>query len=422
MDLKAKVLDFLVNLPEVDSPDKRKGLVTYTSFPHLGIYLDWQGANVAFFPRLLDELGRRGKEALVQFLEQLPQWPGLGLERAEVAAHLRREVEGMSAESWESQFVIVEGIGQEEKTPDPVMLATSVVATVLTPYFKLGPDALRQQGDANAVRLAEKVWGLVEATFAGDPAAGWLKVYQKSPEESQEMIIATLRDKIATDPALAKELGGLLAQAGAADEAALRTLINVAQQAGTVKGSLVGAIFGQDALPHGADISVNQKIDMVEEDAGVVGVVWGGNAPVNVGGKHHHGDRVEGNKQEVDTGGGAYIGGNVTAGRDFVGRDKHGVPDDTLEELFAPLWQQLQQATGGAIQTEALQKVEALKAEAGRGENADDDRMADLIGELVELAPSVAETVVGLFSSTILARVAGGGTQYVIRQLRGQIA
>lgn len=42
---------------------------------------------------------------------------------------------------------------------------------------------------------------------------------------------------------------------------------------------------------------------------------------------------------QVDTGGGAYVGGNVATGGDFVGRDRitHGISPRDLQPLFAPL-------------------------------------------------------------------------------------
>jgi hypothetical protein len=52
--------------------------------------------------------------------------------------------------------------------------------------------------------------------------------------------------------------------------------------------------------------------------------------------------------RQVDTGGGAYVGGDVHAGGDFVGRDQvqitTGVTVDQFRELLAQIRQEVQQA------------------------------------------------------------------------------
>jgi hypothetical protein len=66
----------------------------------------------------------------------------------------------------------------------------------------------------------------------------------------------------------------------------------------------------------------------------------------------------------------------------------------------------------------AVAKVQALKAEVEKGEDADDEKMADLIGDIVEAAPSVVESIVNLFTSSVIAKVAGGATKYVLKRLQ----
>ena len=89
MSPKTDLLDLLVNLPEVDTVDKRKAFVSFVGFASLGIYLDWEGANVVFFPRLLNELSSRGQPTMLEFLKNLPDVPqAAGVERKERAGKL----------------------------------------------------------------------------------------------------------------------------------------------------------------------------------------------------------------------------------------------------------------------------------------------------------------------------------------------
>jgi len=61
--------------------------------------------------------------------------------------------------------------------------------------------------------------------------------------------------------------------------------------------------------------------------------------------------------------------------------------------------------------------VEELKAEAAKGDKADDDKMADLVGDLGALVPGAVEALVGLFTGSPLAKLAGAATKYALRRL-----
>lgn len=161
----------------------------------------------------------------------------------------------------------------------------------------------------------------------------------------------------------------------------------------------------------------------------------------------------------IDTGGGAFIGGNLdNRGGSFVGRDKIvygdevrgdkvlgdkttigditgstigvigrveqstvtvGVPAADLERLFAPIMAAVQQADPAQRQA-AEQTAQELQAEAGKGKKADDTRLADLIDGLVGLVPAAVTAVVSAFASPILAGVAGPVTQYVLKKISGK--
>jgi hypothetical protein len=168
------------------------------------------------------------------------------------------------------------------------------------------------------------------------------------------------------------------------------------------------------------------------------------------------GDVTGKDKIEINTGGGAYVGGNVSVqGSDFVGRDKithgdevrgdkvsgdkitvgsvsgtgiaigrgaqasvnTGITGADLDRLFAPILHALKDVPPEK-QEEAVQKVEELKAEIAKGEKAEDSRMATLLDGLIELVPGAVTVVVSTFSTPILAAIAGPVTKYVLEKIR----
>jgi|GEM_PF-2114585 len=183
--------------------------------------------------------------------------------------------------------------------------------------------------------------------------------------------------------------------------------------------------------------------------------------------------REEKRGDTVDTGGGAYIGGGVnTGGGDFTGRDRithgdevhgdkftgdkvggdkvagdkisgdinveggvhgrgaaighkatanyrEGVSGDELARLFAPLIAAAREAPPER-RAEAVEKVETLKEEVAKGEEADDSRMATLVDGLVGLAPGAASAVVSIFATPVVAGLAGPVTRFVLDKLRPQ--
>jgi hypothetical protein len=122
----------------------------------------------------------------------------------------------------------------------------------------------------------------------------------------------------------------------------------------------------------------------------------------------------------VDTGGGAYIRGNVNAGGDFIGRDKitQGVSPRDLESLFAPLLAAVAHEAPADKKASAVEQVQALKAEAAKGKQADDSKMAKLVEGLVGLVPKAVGAVVSAFGSPILGGIAGPVTKYVLDKLK----
>lgn len=122
----------------------------------------------------------------------------------------------------------------------------------------------------------------------------------------------------------------------------------------------------------------------------------------------------------IDTGGGAYVGGNVSAGGDFVGRDKitTGLSGSELEALFAPLMAAVAQGAPPEKQAAAVQQVQELKAEAAKGDKADDNRMAKIIDGLTGMVPGAMGAVVSMFANPIVGGIVGPVTKFVLDRLK----
>ena len=109
-------------------------------------------------------------------------------------------------------------------------------------------------------------------------------------------------------------------------------------------------------------------------------------AAINVGGDYVGGDKVGGDKVGGDKVGGDKISvGNISGSQGIaIGSGasanvqiQQGVPDETLNKLFAPLLMQVAQQNPTAVS-----QVNELKEEAGKGDDADDDKMANLISDI----------------------------------------
>jgi hypothetical protein len=271
MGVYQELLDLLVHLPAVDSPDERKALLTFTGFAEVGIYLDWQGNNVAFVERLLGELSRRGKGALVGFVEGLAHVPQVenNADRQEELAALRARVDGLDGAGFRAEFAVP--VPAEVALPRPpadlAMLAAAAVNEVLVPYYRLGGDKLRQEAGKEALALAEAVAHKVEVAFDGEATSrSLLHLFARDPERWQAGLLGLLRVKLEGDPILAGELAELLRPAGAGR---LQELVEVSQRIGLVRGEVVGAVVGAEVLKKIRNISALQGVT-VRQDIGTV--------------------------------------------------------------------------------------------------------------------------------------------------------
>ena len=171
----------------------------------------------------------------------------------------------------------------------------------------------------------------------------------------------------------------------------------------------------------------------IAQGAGAVAVGQGGvsvggnnagniNTGTQIRGDFVRGDKILGSKvgSQINTGGGAYFGGDMRARGDFVGRDKiaHGVSPRELQLLFAPLLAAVAKQTPADKQTAAVQQVEVLKAEVAKGEQADDSKMGRIVNGLVGIVPGAVGSVLSMFATPILGGIAGPVTKFVLDRLR----
>jgi hypothetical protein len=119
---------------------------------------------------------------------------------------------------------------------------------------------------------------------------------------------------------------------------------------------------------------------------------------------------------------GVNISGSVgSVGGDIVGRDKIvGIPSAaSLDDALRPVLEAIS-AAPPQVKPEAEVKLAALQQEAGKGENANDRTLADLVDGLVKLVPAAVSAVVSAFATPILGGVAGPVTSFVLDKLQGK--
>ena len=141
-----------------------------------------------------------------------------------------------------------------------------------------------------------------------------------------------------------------------------------------------------------------------------------GNKTVNQG-DTIYGDKIGGNKVDGDK----ISVGNISESTGIaIGRgaqanvqQQQGLSEIELTQLFAPLLTQVAQQNGAAVA-----QVQALKQEASRGEEADDEKMADLITAIVAAVPTAVEGIVNLFTKSALAKATGAATKYILKRIR----
>lgn len=112
-------------------------------------------------------------------------------------------------------------------------------------------------------------------------------------------------------------------------------------------------------------------------------------------------------------------GSGIAIGPGALSSATHGNSAHDLATLFAPLLSAVAQQAPTDKKAGAVQQVLALQAEAGKGNHADDGRIARIIDSLAAMVPGAVATVVNLFATPILADIAGPVTKFVLAKLKG---
>ena len=212
----------------------------------------------------------------------------------------------------------------------------------------------------------------------------------------------------------------------------------------------IGATYNASLTGSGAIAQGNGATAVGAGGVYVGGKNTGGiNTGTQIGGDLVYGDKVGGSKigSQTNTGGAAYIGGNVTAGGHVAGRDMavhgdqittgdvsgtgiaigrsaqanvtQGVSPRDLEPLFATLLAAVAQHAPADKQAAAVQQVQELKAEVAKGKQAEDGKIAKIVEGLVGLVPKAVGAIVSTFATPILGGIAGPVTKYVLEKLKG---
>jgi hypothetical protein len=493
------LFEFLYKLPLLDSMERRKATLIATDYPYVGLYLDYQASQEKFAQALIDAVTARGRSFTLDFFTSLVNEIDLGLAANNELSALLAELGNLDQATWRQTFP-AKLRPQHDRTrliPDPDMLAATVVSTVLRPYFELGPE----QMDTGAAEVAGQVATEIEQSFAGQRV--YLSLYamfKRDPQANQADYLGIFRDVLDENPDLSKQLAERLMAEPEEAEAALQSMVKVAQTVKTVKGEVMGAIIAGDVL-RGIGVDVDQNVGTVESGGTVVGAVIGNpGSEVNIGGEHRHGPTYEAGSQHADkiinaeggvvatdggvaagsggvavggdvsgsnivtgsgntiteshsetdlnTGGGAYVGGDVSvSGGDFIGRDSvqqgdtitanisgssnvavgktidqqitttSGLSGDEIAKLFAPLIEAVA-SLPSAQQAQAQAVAADLIRETAKGEDADDSTVARTLRALGSLGPAAATAATAVLGSPVLAGFVGPFTQFVMEEWR----
>lgn len=129
-----------------------------------------------------------------------------------------------------------------------------------------------------------------------------------------------------------------------------------------------------------------------------------GDDNIVVNGSINH-SQVGHHNTQVDTGGGAYIGGNVIqgSGSTFVARDQinYGLPASSLERVFAPLAQAVQHLADAEARQDAQNALDKLQAEAARGEQADEGKVERWFNFLAGMSDDIREVAIATFANPV---------------------
>jgi hypothetical protein len=168
------------------------------------------------------------------------------------------------------------------------------------------------------------------------------------------------------------------------------TDISVKQEVGKVKGTLVGQALKDDKLPANLKSTTTQKIDSVENGGVVVGASIGDGQQIG-------GQRQYGNNITV----GDVTGSNIVVGNHNRVSVTHGISAEEIAKAFAPLMQAVQAKAESPEKAQVQTAVQELKAEAAKGESANEVKVQKWVDFLGDMAPDIWEVAVDTFANPV---------------------
>lgn len=124
---------------------------------------------------------------------------------------------------------------------------------------------------------------------------------------------------------------------------------------------------------------------------------------------------------EKNSGGGVNISGGRVTADNIAGRDIHirtQISQSDLSQIFHQVADVIQRAAHNS--PAALEKLEVLKQEAGKGTEGDHSRMTQLIDGILALVPEALKAMASAFATPLLSGVAAPVTRFLLAKMTGQ--
>jgi hypothetical protein len=136
-----------------------------------------------------------------------------------------------------------------------------------------------------------------------------------------------------------------------------------------------------------------QKVNTVEPDASVIGVVLGSErGQVHVGGQQHYGDEVGGDKIVSTVSGST----GVAVGRGSEATVQQGLMGEDIAKLFATVYQHIQTRPEdpNVDKSELIELIRKVEQEAVKGEAANPTKLERWLKTVAYMAPDIWEVTV----------------------------
>jgi hypothetical protein len=173
--------------------------------------------------------------------------------------------------------------------------------------------------------------------------------------------------------------------------APVETNIDVNQEVGKIKGTVVGQALDGGQLPPNLKSTTSQKVDSVEAGGIIIGTTLG--KDVQVGGQRQYGN--------------TYNVGDITGSTGIaIGENNHvtvtqGLSGDEITKVFAAITAKVSALPDGPEKTMAETAVQGLKEEAGKGEDADESKVSKWMNFLAQTTYDAFEVAVAAFVNPI---------------------